>query len=137
MAGTQIRVDIDPSLQKVDRDLATFTTLASDLRPFWIELGRSLADESERRWPLRRRSGRLRKSLTWARDRLGKGGIFQAKRDRLVYGSRVFYADFAQRGTRHQTATPLVHVDETAISDRLSAWSVERARAAGFTEVSA
>ena len=137
MAETVFRIDIDPSLEKVDKNLATYAALTADLRPYWLELGRALAAESAARWPLKRRSGRLRRSLTWAGSRLGRGGIFQATRDRLLYGSRLFYADFAQRGTKRQPATPLVHVDEDAIARRLNAWSVDRARRAGFSEVSA
>ena len=137
MAETQIRVDIDPTLQKVDRDLGTYAALVSDMRPFWELLGRSLADETERRWPLRRRSGRLRRSLSWAGSRLGRGGIYQPKRDRLIYGSRLFYGHFSQVGTKHQAKRPLIHVDETAIAARLSGWAVDRAKRAGFTEVSA
>ena len=133
MAGTPIRVDIDPTLQKVDRDLATFAALTADLRPFWELLGRSLADESQSRWPLRRRTGKLRRSLAWSGSRLGRSGIFQSKRDKLLYGTRLFYGHFAQHGTKHQPATKLIHVNEDDISARLSAWSIERARAAGFS----
>lgn len=131
-----VSIRIDPSLEKVDKNLATFAALTSDLRPFWELLGRSLADESQRRWPLRRRSGRLRKSLSWSGARLGRSGIFQSKREKLVYGSRLFYANFSQKGTKHQRATPLIHVNESDIAARLDAWAVERAKAAGL-EVSA
>ena len=137
MAGPAIRVDIDPTLQKVDRDLATFAALTSDLRPFWAELGQALADESQERWPLRRRSGRLRRSLKWSGDGLGRGGIFKTRPDRLLYGTRIPYAAFSQVGTARQPARALIHVDEDDISERLSAWSVELARAAGFSEVTA
>ena len=33
---------------------------------FWRELGETLADDAQARWPLRRRTGKLRASLTWA-----------------------------------------------------------------------
>ena len=132
MAGTQIRVDIDPTLEKVDKNIATYSALTSDLRPFWAELGRSLADDAQRRWPLRRRSGKLRRSLKWSGDGLGRGGIYEARPDRLLFGTRIFYASFSQSGTRNQPARALVRVDENAIAARMSAWASERARRSGL-----
>ena len=85
MADFQIHVD--PPLETTTKNLATYSELVSDLRPFWDQLGRALADESQRRWPLKRRTGALRASLTWAGNRLGARGTFESTRDRLVYGS--------------------------------------------------
>ena len=132
MAETPFRISVDPPLEKVDRDLATFARLTADLRPFWAELGRSLADETERRWPLKRKSGRLRRSLTWARGRLGRGGIYRSRPDRLIFGTRLFYADFSQRGTTRQATRELIHVREDEITTRLTAWAVDRAKQAGL-----
>ena len=126
------RVDVDPTLERTTKALATYSSLVSDLRPYWRELAERLSDDTQSRWPLRRRSGKLRRSLTWAGSRLGRGGVYKARPDRLVYGSRVFYASWAQRGTRHQSATPLIHVDEADIGKRLDAWTTERARVAGL-----
>ena len=137
MAGIPIRVDIDPTLEKVDKILSTYAPIVGDLRPFWELLGRSLSDDSAARWPLRRRSGRLRRSLKWSGDGLGRGGIFKTRPDRLLYGTRIFYAAFSQVGTAHQAKRPLIHVNEDEINGRLSAWASERARAAGFSEVTA
>ena len=40
-----------------------------------VSLSEHLADEAQRRWPLRRRTGKLRKSLTWRGNGLGRGGV--------------------------------------------------------------
>ena len=111
-----------------DNSLRRFEAASGDLRPFWRELGERLADEAQRRWPLRRRTGRLRKSLQWAGDRLGRGGIFESSPDRLRFGTALFYSRFAQHGTKHQRATPLIHVNPDQHADQLSSWL--RARAA-------
>ena len=92
-----VQITADPPLEAVDARLATYAAVLTDLRPVWPIIGKSLADESQRRWPLRRRSGRLRKSLTWSGARLGRSGIFQSKREKLVYGSRLFYAAFRSK----------------------------------------
>ena len=84
------------------------------------------------RWPLRRQSGRLRRSLIWTDQRLGHGGIFKSTPDRLVFGTRVFYAAFHQRGAKHLPVRQLVHVDPDDIGARLNDWAVARARVAGF-----
>ena len=95
-------------LAESDRALRRFAAV-SDLRPFWSELGEHLADEAQRRWPLRRWSGKLRESLTWHGDRLGKHGVFESSPDRLTFGSeRCFYSRFAS--TRR---APQRHADNT------------------------
>ena len=127
-----VQITADPPLEAVDARLATYAAVLTDLRPVWPIIGKSLADESQRRWPLRRRSGRLRKSLTWSGARLGRSGIFQSKREKLVYGSRLFYGVFSQKGTKHQPKRELIHVDESAIGARLGAWATERAERAGL-----
>ena len=89
---------------KIDVRLDTATALrrfasgVDDLRPYWRLLGETLADEGQRRWPLRRRSGRLRESLVWAGGRLGKGGVFEASPDRLTFGSSIFIRDLLNSG---------------------------------------
>ena len=104
----------------------------TDLTPFWSELGETLATEAQARWPLKRRSVKLRRSLTWAGDRLGRGGIFQSDPDRLKFGSAVFYGRFAQLGTLQQRATPLIHIDPEQHTEQLSAWLRSRAVASGL-----
>ena len=119
-------------IPKADRALGTFAAEVDDLRPFWRELGKDLADESQRRWPLRRRTGRLRRSLTWAGSRLGRGGVFESDPDRLRFGSAVFYGRFSQFGTKTQRARPLIHVNEPQHTAQLDGWLRQRAEAAGL-----
>ena len=92
---------------------ARFPQKITDWRPFWSQLGEHLADEARRRWPLKRRTGKLRKSLVWHGDRLGRGGVFEAANDRLRFGTNVFYGRFPQSGTKRQRMTPLIHVETT------------------------
>ena len=56
-----------------DKGLDALAAAALDLRPFWAELGADLARVSQARWPLRRQTGRLRKSLTWRGETLRLG----------------------------------------------------------------
>ena len=112
--------------------LGTFAADLGDLQTFWAQLGESLATETQSRWPLRKRSGRLRKSLVWAGSRLGKGGIFESSPDRLSFGSSIFYARFSQFGTKRQRARPLIHVDEKQHTDQLATWLKDRATRAGL-----
>ena len=119
-------------LRDADQRLRTFSNAISDWSPFWAELGAHLAAEAQARWPLRRRTGTLRRSLVWSGNRLGRGGVFESSPDRLTFGTSVFYSRFAQHGTRKQRATPLIHVDEADTSTRLTAWARERAVASGL-----
>ena len=95
------RIAVD-GLSESDTALRQFGALILDWRPYWRLLGESLATEAGSRWPLRRRSGRLRKSLVWAGGKLGKGGIFEASPDALRFGTSVFYGRFSQVGTKRQ-----------------------------------
>ena len=131
-----MKVDIR-GVREADRALRRFAAQVDDLRPFWRELGRGLAETIDTRWPLRRRTGRLRKSLQWAGDRLGRGGIFESDPDRLRFGTAIFYSRFAQHGTKRQRATPLIHVDEPQHADQLSSWLRARAAAKAGLEVKA
>ena len=119
-------------LAESDKALREFAAGVEDWRAFWLELGEHLADTAQARWPLRRRSGKLRKSLVWSGQRLGRGGIFEASPNRLEFGTSLFYSRFAQYGTKKQQATPLIHVDETDIGQRLALWAKSRAAAAGL-----
>ena len=119
-------------LAEADRHLRTFSQKLIDFTPFWRELGEHLADEAQRRWPLRRRTGKLRQSLVWHGDRLGPHGVFEADPDRLTFGSAVFYGRFAQHGTKRQRTTPLIHVDVDDARTRLAAWMTARAEASGL-----
>ena len=119
-------------LADADRNLRTFSQKLIDFTPFWRELAEHLADDAQRRWPLRRRTGKLRKSLTWRGERLGKHGIFEATPDRLTFGSAVFYGRFAQSGTKYTPRRPLIHIDETDASTRFAAWARDRAADAGL-----
>ena len=124
-------IRVDANLRQVETRLRKFSD-GLDLRPFWSELGERLADEAQRRWPLKRRTGKLRKSLTWAGTKLGAGGIFESSPDRLAIGTSIFYSRFSQFGTKRQKARPLIHVNEADASTRLGEWARERATASGL-----
>ena len=119
-------------LADADRHLRKFSQTLIDWTPFWRELAEHLADTAQQRWALRRRTGKLRKSLTWAGSGLGPRGVFEASPDRLTFGTGLFYARFAHYGTRKQARTPLIHVDEADASNRLNAWVKARAEASGL-----
>ena len=115
-----------------DKGLDALAAAVLDLRPFWAELGADLARVSQERWPLRRRTGKLRKSLTWAGNRLGRGGIFEADPDRLQFGTAVFYGRFHQFGAKNVRRRPLIHINPPAIREQLATWAKARAVAAGL-----
>ena len=119
-------------LRDTDRRLRAFANTLLDLTPFWRELGERLAETAQSRWPLRRRTGGLRESLTWGGSRLGRGGVFEATPDRLTFGSALFYGRFAQHGTKHTPRRPIIHVDAPTHTQYLSAWLRDRAAAAGL-----
>ena len=119
-------------LRDADQHLRTFAKHLADLTPFWRELAEHLANDVQQGWPLRRHSGRLRKSLTWARGRLGLGGVFEPTANRLAFGTDLFYARFAQHGTTRQRKTPLIDVDVDDARTRLSDWMRARAEASGL-----
>ena len=111
-----LRIDVG-GLEKADTALRRFARTVDDLRPFWRELGQTLADDAQSRWPLKRRTGRLRKSLVWAGSRLGRFGVFESSPDLLQFGSAVFYAICSIR-------------DETAAGDtRLFTLSIQNSTA--------
>ena len=126
-----LRVQIHGTAQ-ADSGLRRFSSQIDDLQPFWRELGRDLADEAQARWPLRRRTGRLRRSLMWAGDRLGRGGVFEASPDKLTFGSSLFYSRFHQFGTKRHAARPLIHVDADRHADQLDSWLRARAEDSGL-----
>ena len=123
---TQLRVNVD-GLERAETGLRRWAAQVGDLRPFWRELGRGLAETIDASWPLRRRTGRLRESLTWAGNRLGRGGVFESSPDKLTFGTALFYGRFAQFWTRKQRATPLIHVNPDQHADQLSSWLQARA----------
>ena len=125
------KISVD-GLKQADTGLRTFAATVTDLTTFWRLLGRSLADEAQRRWPLRRRSGRLRKSLVWSGGRLGKGGVYESSPDRLTFGTAVFYSIFSQHGTKRQKARPLIHVNPDEHTEQLRTWLQARAVASGL-----
>ena len=127
-----LSVKVNNGIPQADSGLRKFADTVEDLTPFWRELGRGLAETIDARWPLRRRTGRLRRSLTWAGDRLGRGGIFESSPDRLRFGSSLFYGRFAQYGTKRQRATPLIHVNPDQHADQLLRWLQARAAASGL-----
>lgn len=131
---TALRVEVD-GLSQASRGLRRFAAHVADWRPFWQQLGRSLAEDTAARWPLRRRTGRLRRSLTWQGSHLGRGGIFESSPDRLAFGSSLFYSRFHQHGTKRHAARPLIHVDEAQHTDQLASWLRARASAAGGLEI--
>ena len=126
----ELRIGVK-GITEAERSLREFAK-ATDLREFWPLLGRDLADEAQARWPLRRRTGKLRRSLTWRGDRLSRGGIFEARPGSLTFGTSVFYSRFFQHGTRHHRQRTLIHVNEATHTDQLNTWLTERAVAAGL-----
>ena len=126
-----IRVDVS-GLTQADLALGRFAATVENWAPFWAKLAESLSDTAQTRWPLRKRSGRLRKSLVWTGQKLGKGGVFESSPDKLRFGTTVFYSQFSQYGTRNQRARPLIHVDEAQHAEQLTTWLQTRARAAGI-----
>ena len=115
-----------------DTGLRKFAATVEDWRPFWAQLGKTLADTAQKRWPLKRRSGRLRESLRWAAGRLGRGGIFETSPDRLQFGTQIFYSRFHQYGAKHTPRRPLIHVDEKQHTDQLTTWLQARAKSSGL-----
>ena len=115
-----------------DRRLRKFAKHLETLVPFWRELSEHLADEAQRRWPLKRRTGTLRTSLTWRGSGLGRGGVYEPTATRLTFGSDLFYGRFPQFGTKRQRTTPLIVVDEPDARARLVAWLTARAADAGL-----
>ena len=102
------------------------------LGSFWPTLAEAIAGKAQSSWPLRRRSGRLRRSLTWSGKGLGKGGIYAADPDALVIGTGVFYARFSHHGTVNQRRRELLAVDETDTAKRLEKWARDRVQGAGL-----
>ena len=119
-------------LDEAQAGLLALGDALADLRPFWQRLGKDLADDAQARWPLRRRTGRLRTSLTWAGQKLARGGVYEASPDALRFGSAVFYGRFFQHGTKRHAALPLIQVDPDRHADQLASWLGERASAAGL-----
>ena len=105
---------------------------ASNLRPFWSDLARDLANLAQDRWPLQRRTGRLRKSLIWHGESLGRGGVFESTPDRLTFASAVFYSRFYQHGARNVPRRELIHVNPERHTAALASWLVARAQRAGL-----
>ena len=126
-----LRVNV-AGLEKADTGLRQFVATVTDLTPFWSELGKTLSETTQNRWPLRRRSGRLRTSLTWRGDGLGRGGVYEPTANRLKFGTNLFYSRFAQYGTKRQRTTPLILVNEADARARLVAWMTARAADAGL-----
>ena len=91
-----------------------------------------MADEAQSRWPLRRRTGTLRRSLVWHGGRLAKSGVYEASPDRLRFGTGVFYGRFHQHGAKYTPRRPLIHIDVSDASSRFSAWARARAADAGL-----
>ena len=115
-----------------DTALRRFGSTVEDWRGFWAQLGESLATETQRRWPLKRLSGRLRESLSWAGSRLGKRGIYESSPDRLRFGTAIFYSRFSQVGTKRQRARALIHINEKQHAAQLTTWLQARAVASGL-----
>ena len=126
-----MRVKLD-GIVRADKGLRGLAEAASDLRGFWRALGARLADEAQQRWPLRRRTGKLRRSLTWAGNRLGRGGVYESSPDALRFGSAIFYSRFHQDGTKRHAARPLIHLDEAQHAAQLATWLQRRAASSGL-----
>ena len=110
MAADAFTITATPSLDVPVDALDRAARSLPDLSSFWPTLAEAIADAAQRAWPLRRRSGTLRRSLTWAGGRagLGKGGVYEADPDALTIGSSIFYARFSHHGTRHQSKRVLL-----------------------------
>ena len=132
MPDDDFTLQVAPSLDNSDSRLSKFGAAFTDLTTFWPSLAERLADDAQSRWPLQRRTGKLRRPLTWIGKRLGRAGVYKPSRDWLVFGTNLFYARFAHHGTQRQRETPLVHVNEADITKRLTEWARERAVAAGL-----
>ena len=126
-----LRIDAT-GIETSDRGLRRFAAQILNLQPFWRQLAKHLADEAQRLWPLRRRTGRLRTSLTWASSRLGRGGVFEADPDSLQFGTSIFYGRFSHVGTKHQRARPIIHVDAADVTLKFATWARDRAVASGM-----
>ena len=134
MAETTFTVSATPSLDKPIDALERAARSFADLTSFWPGLAQQIAAESAARWPLRRRSGALRRSLTWAgRGGLGRGGIYEPRADSLTIGTAIFYGAFSHFGTRRQPVRELLRVDEGDTTKRLEEWARKRASDAGLT----
>ena len=101
-----LKIDVD-GLDTAATGLRKFAAGVEDWRPYWRLLGETLATEAGSRWPLRRRSGRLRKSLTWRGDTLGPRGIFESSvqialqiRNRRCF-TRDFFSTVPESSARH------------------------------------
>ena len=126
----ELRIGVK-GLDEAGKSLRKFAE-ALDLSPFWQLLGKELADTAQERWPLRRRTGKLRRSLTWRGKGLGRGGVFQARPGQLTFGTNVFYSRFFQHGTRHHRQRTLIHVDQEAHAESLQTWLRARAEQSGL-----
>lgn len=126
-----MRLDVQ-GLDRARETLGTFADDVGDLRGFWPRLAKHLADTAQERWPLRRRTGRLRKSLTWRGTRLGPRGIYEPAPDRMRFGSKLFYARFFQYGSKRTGTRELIHIEPERHVEQLGAWLRERASAAGL-----
>ena len=126
-----LSVKVD-GLGLAETGLRRFAAQVDDLRPFWRQLGQKLADETQARWPLKKQSGRLRRSLDWHGDRLGPRGIFESAPAQLTFGSAIFYGRFFQSGTARRAARTLIHIDEAQHADQLDSWLRERADKGGL-----
>ena len=126
-----LKVNVD-GLSESDSALRRFGAALLDWRPYWRLLGERLATDSQQRWPLMRKSGRLRRSLAWAGGRLGRFGVYEASPDRLTFGTTVFYGRFHQHGAKHTPRRPLIHIDETQHAELLQTWLLARAARAGL-----
>ena len=126
----------DVTIKGLDEAAAStrrFSAEFFDLRPYWKRLGQQLADDAQQRWPLRSRTGKLRRSLKWAGDRLGRGGLYEPTPDRLSFGiDRPFYGAFHHFNTKRQRARPLIHVNPQEHTEQLTGWLRERAQASGL-----
>lgn len=121
-----------PSLDEPIGQLDRAGRSLGDLSTFWPTLGEAIVDKSQSAWPLKRRSGTLRRSLTWTGKGLGRGGVYEPMRDSLTIGTAVFYSGFHHRGTQHLRKRELLAVDPGDATKRLETWARSRVTAAGL-----
>ena len=132
MADTAFSVSSIPPIGIPIGALDRAATALTNLSDFWPGLAESITDKAQRSWPLKRRSGRLRRSLTWSGRGLGKGGRYEPSSDSLIVGTRIFYGAFSHFGTKNQPTRVLLGVDPLDTTKRLEKWARDRVIGAGL-----
>ena len=114
------------ALDRAARSLRDLSLILADARRSDRRRKRNAA------WPLRRRSGRLRASLTWSGQGAGPRRNLQGREaTRSPSDRNIFYARFSHFGTKHQRKRELLAVDESDTTARLQKWARSRVQSSG------